>query len=34
MLGGSSADDGARAAAAELLARAERVRDEPSAVGA
>ena len=34
MLGGSSVDDGARAAAAELLARAERVRDETSAVGA
>jgi DNA repair protein RecN (Recombination protein N) len=34
MLGGSAADDGARAAAAELLARAERTRSEASAVGA
>jgi DNA repair protein RecN (Recombination protein N) len=34
MLGGRSADDGARSAAAELLARAERVRDESAAVGA
>jgi DNA repair protein RecN (Recombination protein N) len=34
MLGGSGSDDGARAAAAELLARAERTRSETSAVGA
>ena len=34
MLGGSTADDGARAAAAELLARAQRTRSEASAVGA
>ena len=34
MLGGSGSDDGARAAASELLARAERTRNETSAVGA
>jgi DNA repair protein RecN (Recombination protein N) len=34
MLGGSTADDGARAAAAELRARAERTRSESSVVGA
>jgi DNA repair protein RecN (Recombination protein N) len=34
MLGGSTADDGARAAAAELIARAARSRQDASAVGA
>jgi DNA repair protein RecN (Recombination protein N) len=34
MLGGSAVDDGARAAAAELLGRAQRARQDASAVGA
>ena len=34
MLGGAGSDDGARAAAMELVARAERARSDASAVGA